>query len=298
LERYLIDTDPGIDDAVAITLAVAGGHAVGAICTVAGNVAEEQTATNAARVLAALGAEVPICRGSPLPLLRAPLDAQGHHGADGLGGALPGARPPAPGLPAYRRLLDFDGTVVALGPLTNVALAVLCDRTWPRRVRRLVVMGGELRVGGNVTAAAEFNFHCDPEAAAIVLAAGFPRLDLVPLDCRQELALGPEEWERLTALPGRTAGVVRRLVAFWSDRIRSGWRPALYDAVAWMAAIHPELFRWEDVRLEVDTAGGAAYGACLADRRPAAPPPNARAYAGADPGAYWDAFFAVLAAAP
>lgn len=292
---YLFDTDPGIDDAVAITLALAGGDDVAGLCTVAGNVDEPLAAASAASLLAALGRQdVPLHRGAPLPLLRERVAATHVHGADGLGGALPRVEPPDGGPSAVERLLGFSGHLVAIGPLTNLATAVLCDRTWPARVPHLTIMGGALAARGNAGSAAEFNFFCDPEAADIVLAAGFRAISLVPLEVQDDLRMGPAELARLDGLHSRSADVVRRLLQPWRGRVTAGGA-AIYDAVAWMAARHPEIFSWEEAYVRVDLGRGLGYGASLADRRPGAPAPNLRAYAGCDVPAYWERFFATLA---
>ncbi len=291
---YLFDTDPGIDDAVAFLLALGAGAEVAGFCTVAGNVPEPVAAANTAALLAAAGRDLPVHRGAPRPILRELETAQRVHGEDGLGGALPRVPAPEGGPRAVERLLAFTGTLVAIGPLTNVATAVLCDRGWPRRVPRLVVMGGALAAGGNMSAAAEFNFHCDPEAAEIVLAAGFPEVLLVPLDCRRDLSFGPQHRDRLRGMHSPLAALAERLLAGWHGRIAAGG-VTIYDAVAWMAASHPDLFTWEDLHVRVDTARGLAYGASIADRRAAAPPPNVRVYAGVDAARYWEGFFASLA---
>lgn len=312
--RLWFDTDPGIDDAVAILLALLeAGEAVEGFSSVAGNVAEERTAANLLRLLRAArealpGVPVParprLARGADRPLLRPPRQAAEIHGEDGLGGALP----PLPGpylpgrdrLPAYRALLRlappgrrFEGALVALGPLTNVALACLADRDWPRRIGRLVVMGGAIEAGGNATAAAEFNFLADPEAARIVLEAGFPRLDLVPVDAGRRLALSSRQWRRLEATETPAARLVRRLLAFWRERIE-GPGMVVYDAVAWMAVRHEELFDWQALPVTVDTAGGAADGASVADRRRHAPAANCRVALDARAEPFWELFFALL----
>ncbi len=290
---YLFDTDPGIDDAIAFLLALGDGADIAGFCTVAGNVAEDVASANAAAVLAAAGRDLPVHRGAPRPILRELATAQRVHGQDGLGGALPRV-PAPPGEPrAVAQLLAFSDTLVAIGPLTNVATAVLCDRDWPRRVRRLVVMGGSLAAGGNMSAAAEFNFHCDPEAAEIVLSAGFPEILLVPLDCRRDVRFTPEHLERLRGMRSPLARLAARLVAPWHDRIERGG-VAIYDAVAWMAARHPEIFTWEPTHVRVDIARGLAYGASVPDRRAEAPPPNVQAYQGVDAPRYWEGFFSAL----
>src|SRR5215472_134493 len=187
--QVILDCDPGIDDALAIAFAI--GHPgidLAGVTTVAGNVGLDRTTANALSVLEFLGhPEVPVAAGSPAPLLRPFYDGRDVHGESGLGEA----RLPVPrGRAVDAHAVDFlireisaapgAVTLVATGPLTNVALAV---RRWPplvQHVRDLVIMGGSAG-RGNVTPAAEFNIWCDPEAAAIVFGAGW-RVTMVGLD--------------------------------------------------------------------------------------------------------------------
>ena len=305
-----LDTDPGIDDALAITLAVAEGVRIRGLSSVAGNVGEDLVAANLVRLREALRSAIPsalggseIVRGATRPLLRSRMEAVDVHGADGLGGSLPGADPAvAAALPrgAAQRLLAlappgsmWPGTLVALGPLTNVATAVLSDRTWPLRLSRLVVMGGSIAAGGNATPAAEFNFLADPEAAQITFTAGFPRLDLVPIDAGATLALGREQLEHLRQSPKPLAQLAARLVSYWAGRISVDGM-IIYDAIAWLTVRHPELFTWRDLHVEVETTAGAGYGASFADRTYHPAPPNCRVAMGAAAEAYWNLFLSLL----
>jgi purine nucleosidase len=187
----LIDTDPGLDDALALFLACASPELdIKGIVTVAGNIGIEGVTRNALRVLAHLGREeIPVIAGSPRPIERAPLAAADIHGEDGLGGvALPSSR---------ARALEGDATdwmaqllsehpegsvqVLALGPLTNLARLLGRHPGAARRLRGIIAMGGAVRERGNVTPFGEFNIVADPEAADIVLRSGIP-VTLVPLD--------------------------------------------------------------------------------------------------------------------
>ncbi|MDI3341450.1 MAG: nucleoside hydrolase [Sphaerobacter sp.] len=311
-ERIWFDTDPGIDDAVALVLAASeAGPAVEGFSSVAGNVGEAQAAANVLRVTRAIEEALPgalgsprLARGADRPLLRPARHATHVHGEDGLGGRLPplpvDLLPKRDVLPAYRALVElappgerFEGTLVALGPLTNVALACLCDRDWPRRVRRLVVMGGSIEAGGNATAAAEFNFFADPEAARIVLEAGFPQLDLVPIDAGRRLAFTRSQWSRLEGIATPVARLVRELTGFWRDRVEAAGM-VVYDAIAWMAVHHADLFDWRAYHVTVDTAGGAADGASVADRTHRPRPSNCRVAVDARAEPFWEHFFALL----
>ena len=189
VQKIIIDCDPGIDDALA--LAFAAGHPeldLRGITTVAGNVGLDKTTANALRVRDFVGMpDVPVLAGCPRPLLRPPLHARDVHGDSGLGAA---SIPEASSGPADGHAVDFLAsataaepgqiTLIAIGPLTNVALAL---RRYPElvsQVRNFVIMGGSAG-RGNVTPAAEFNIAADPEAAAIVFGAGWT-VTMVGLD--------------------------------------------------------------------------------------------------------------------
>src|SRR5215472_940541 len=187
--RVILDCDPGIDDAFAIAFACGHpGIELAGVTTVAGNVGLDRTTANALAVLEFLGhPEVAVAAGSPAPLLRPFSDAREVHGESGLGGAkLPAAR----GRAADEHAVDFligqisaaPGTVtlVATGPLTNIALAVRRYPPLVRQVADFVIMGGSAG-RGNTTPAAEFNVWADPEAAAIVFGAGW-QVTMVGLD--------------------------------------------------------------------------------------------------------------------
>ena len=177
---FVIDTDTASDDAVALIMALRSpGVAVRGITTVAGNVGVPQATANALYVAELCGADaVPVFAGCPRPLLRPPFDAHWFHGRDGLSdlGYAPVRRTAeaAHAVDALIRLShDHPGlTLVTLGPLTNVAAAVVRDPTLPSRIGRCVVMGGNPCCVGNVTPAAEYNVWCDPDAAEIVLRSG------------------------------------------------------------------------------------------------------------------------------
>jgi purine nucleosidase len=167
--RLVIDTDPGVDDAHAIMTAFAHpGARVKAITTVAGNVPLERTTANACTILDVLEQDVPVYAGCDRPLVGQPPDASYFHGADGLGDSgYPPSRRGVADRHAVNALIrqanESPGelTLVAIGPLTNVALATRLDPTLPQKYQRLVVMGGAIRCVGNITTAAEFNAYAD-----------------------------------------------------------------------------------------------------------------------------------------
>src|SRR5690606_581479 len=181
----LIDTDPGVDDALALLMAFNDPHhEVVGLTVAAGNVGLHHTLANALKLCEVAGVEVPVFPGCATPLLHAAEDAGYVHGNDGFGdtGYAPSGRS-AEDEHAARAILRLSHQhagrllLVALGPLTNVALALKLDPTLPERVARLVVMGGAVNGRGNTSAVAEFNIGFDPEAAHIVFEA-FGRFDL------------------------------------------------------------------------------------------------------------------------
>lgn len=284
----LIDTDPGIDDALAIILALRSPDcSVEAITTVAGNVPVERCSENVFRILELVDpARWPrVAQGPAAPLAR-PLTSASHvHGDDGLGDLHQFKT--SDGAPRYPRpsvrLAPLDGpdlilnsvsrfpdlTIIAIGPLTNVALALQRDPRRMARLHRLVVMGGAVSVPGNVTPVAEFNFYVDPEAAARVLAAGLP-VELVPLDATAQVALPLALLqERLAA----TRGPVSRFIAdftakgfaFSAQRGETGF--TLHDPLAVGLALDPSLARFDSLHVEVECAGLLTPGMSVADRR-------------------------------
>ena len=264
----LIDTDPGIDDALALLLAWSSPEIqVEAITTVAGNVALDLANTNVLRLLA-LRRPTPrpvVAPGAASPLARALTTATRYHGEDGLGDLRDWPRvEPAPASPdAVSVIVDAarrhgrELTLVALGPLTNLALALKEDAAAIRRIGRVVAMGGAVDVPGNVTPTAEFNMHVDPEAAHRVLAAGLP-LELVPLDATRQAVL-PRAGMR--AALARSPGTLAVRIQAFSERafrIAHGdgsQGMALHDPLAVAVAVDPSLAKWEAMRLAIGPDG-------------------------------------------
>jgi len=264
----LIDTDPGIDDALALLLAWSSPEIqVEAITTVAGNVPLDLATTNVLRLLA-LRRPTPrpvVAPGAASPLARALTTATRYHGEDGLGD-LPDwpSVEPAPASPdAVSVIVDAarrhgrELTLVALGPLTNLALALKEDAAAVRRIGRVVAMGGAVDVPGNVTPTAEFNMHVDPEAAHRVLAAGLP-LELVPLDATRQAVL-PRAGMRV-ALARSPGTLALRIQAFSERAFRiahgdGSQGMALHDPLAVAVAVDPSLAKWEAMRLAIGPDG-------------------------------------------
>jgi purine nucleosidase/pyrimidine-specific ribonucleoside hydrolase len=287
--RLLIDTDPGIDDALALILALGSpGTSVEAITTVAGNVTVECASRNLARILA-------VTSPSPAPLVgigaRGPragtlVTATHVFGEDGLGGIdrlrEPDGRPTFPEAPqawhpagaaelivSCARRWGASLTIVALGPLTNLALALDRDAAALAGIGRLVVMGGAVAVGGNVTATAEFNIFVDPESAARVFDAGLP-LTLVPLDATRQVVWSARDVASLAAVPGPIACFARHL----GERglaLAEGPGIEMHDPLAMAVALDPSLVQTLRLPVAVETAGAMTRGMTVVDRRRPSP---------------------------
>jgi purine nucleosidase len=267
----ILDCDPGIDDALAI--AFAHGHPgldLLGITTVAGNVSLAKTTANALAVCEYIGAGgTPVTAGCAGPLLRPALDARQVHGESGLGGAVL----PAPtGSPAPGHAIDYiidtvaaapgQITLVATGPLTNIALAVKREPRLADWVREFVIMGGSTG-RGNTTAAAEYNIWADPEAAAVVFRAGWTVV-MLGLDVTLRTGANPAVLRRMGDLgPLGTELLLPALDQYKSASGPSG--PPVHDvcAVAWVAA--PEVFGLVPARVQVETAGQLTSGMTVTD---------------------------------
>jgi len=288
--RLLIDTDPGIDDALAILLALASPETrLEAVTVVAGNVPVDLAMANARRILAVAAPSPmpPVVRGAEAPLKRALVTAGHVHGQDGLGnldrfvepdGRLRYPEPPPvletrSAAQVILETVDRWGpelTLVALGPLTNLAAAAALDARRLARVGRVVVMGGAVTAPGNVTPAAEFNFYVDPEAAAQVLELGLP-LELVPLDVTRQVVLAQSVLtERLRRCPNdRVARFILdfTLHGFAFGAAQEGGGIVLHDPLAMAVALEPGLVTLEPMPVQVECDGALTRGMSLADRR-------------------------------
>ena len=264
----VIDTDPGIDDALALLLAWNSPEIrVDAITTVAGNVTVEKATTNVYRLLDLRKPAQPpaVAVGAVGPLARALQTATRYHGEDGLGdltdwpetAQAPASADAASVIIHHAKVSQRLLTLVALGPLTNLALALKADATAMGFVGRIVAMGGAVDVPGNITPAAEFNMYVDPEAAHRVLAAKLP-LDLVPLDATRQAVLPRAGLKK--ALSRSPGPIGSRITAFSErgfriDHAGGAQGMVLHDPLALALAIDSTLAEWEAVRLAVGPDG-------------------------------------------
>ncbi len=274
----LIDTDPGVDDALALLMAFNDArHDIVGLTIAAGNVGLRHTVRNALKLCEVAGrGDIPVFAGAPAPLLHPSPDAGYVHGQDGFGDvgfepATGQAEDEHAALAILRLSHQHAGrlVLVALGPLTNVALALKLDPTLPQRIARLVVMGGAVTCHGNITPAAEFNFYFDPEAAHLVLEA-FARYDLA--DWEATIAHGlhhdrVDAWLAADSPRARFYARISEKTRLWSaDRRGDHWYAA--DAVAMAFALAPEgALELAERPLAVELQGGHARGASIVDWR-------------------------------
>jgi purine nucleosidase len=283
----LIDTDTASDDAVALIMALRSPEVrVAAITVVAGNVAVAQGTRNALFTVELCGADVPVYSGAEAPFLRKLVIADWFHGADGLGdhGYKPDKRRAEPGHAVdalIQTVHDHPGIeIVTLGPLTNLAMALLREPKLAASVKRCVVMGGAPCCVGNVTPAAEFNIWVDPEAARIVFQSGLP-LEMVGWQlCCGDAVLGQGDIDRVLALKNPIADFAIRCNSTAVDAFlkQTGQRGiSLPDPVAMGIALNPALCSSSSKHyIEIEISSELTRGMTVVDRLNVATDPRNR----------------------
>jgi purine nucleosidase len=275
-KRILIDTDPGIDDAAAILLALASPELqLEGISVVHGNCAVDQGVSNALAILElARATHIPVARGCELPLVQPSLLAAETHGQSGLGYAqLPPPRQKP--LPQHAsdflidRILNAPGeiTLVAIGPLTNLALALRKEPRLAQAVKELYIMGGAIRHEGNTTPLAEFNTYVDPHAAHIVFHSGIP-ITLVPLDVTYHCILTEAHLQELDRIPSPIPVFLRQATRFYMefhDAYQAIQGCVINDPLALALTFRPDLCDYEALYVDVDISGGVCMGKTFAD---------------------------------
>jgi len=272
----IIDTDPGIDDALAIMLAAASPEVeILGLVAVAGNVGLDKTAPNLAALADLLRLDCPIGRGAAGPLWRRDTKpAWDVHGEDGFGGyTLPvSARQLEPGVPLMARLIEEHPepvTVVAIGPLTNIAALIAHYPETARKVERFIIMGGAtLDRPGNTTPAAEFNIYYDPDAAARLFDfaaqdGGVP-ITMVGLNVTDHARVGLQHLPDLVASGGPAAKMIGHMMGNYQSEPSSDGM-AQHDSVALATAIDPTILRTEHYFVDVENTGRLTAGMTVVD---------------------------------
>jgi purine nucleosidase len=269
--RVVLDTDPGIDDSLTMLLALVSPEVeLAAVGVTGGNCSLDDGVRNALSVLALGGRpDVPVCPGVALPLIRPPFTAPETHGDRGLGYA---RLPDSPASPSndhavdriIREIMAAPGevTLIAIAPLTNVALAIRREPRIVQAVRQVIIMGGALRTDGNTTSLSEFNFFVDPHAAHIVLHSGMP-ITLLPWDITKDILLMQEHVDRLTAIDSPVSSFIAEATRFYMEFHLACFGYAgcsICDPGALALAFMPDLARTEPMYVSIELASELTIG--------------------------------------
>ena len=264
--KIIIDTDPGIDDAMAIFYALLDpAIVVLGLTTVFGNVSTAQATRNAIHLLDYFDSTITVAHGADAPLIRAPSTPSYHvHGAEGLGNL------PAPSInkkaikqSAAEFICDQintapnEITLCPIGPLSNIALALELDPSITQKVKSVVLMGGSFAAGGNITNWAEANIWNDPHAADLVFAADWP-VSMIGLDVTQHVICTREDFQHLAEESPMLGGFLNHIAQFYIDfyEARAGIKGChLHDPAAIIAAVHGEFFSLENHAIGVNVKG-------------------------------------------
>ena len=274
-KRIIIDTDPGVDDAFTFLLALASPEIqLEALTTTQGNVTVDKATRNALSILE-LGraSHIPVAQGSQLPLIQ-PLRASAVvHGESGIGNS----RLPEPqARPIQKHAVDYliervlaepkEISIFPIGPMTNIAMAIRKEPRFAKSVRELVIMGGAIQEGGNMTALAEFNIYVDPHAAHIVFHSGIP-ITLIPLDVTHKCLLKQEHMDRLVKIKSPvTRFLWDAMEVYLKASLDLGYEGcALHDPLTLATIIAPQLLTLKEYYVDVDISGGISMGKTLAD---------------------------------
>jgi inosine-uridine nucleoside N-ribohydrolase len=274
-QRVIIDTDPGVDDAFAILLALNSLELkVEALTVVPGNVDGRQGLENALKIVSLAGrCDVMIAGGAQHPLNQKLITAQYWHGPNGLAGVeLPASKCKADSRFGPDLIIELvhkyphEITLIPVGPLTNIALAVSKDPSIVSLVKNIVIMGGSI-TGGNVNGAAEANIYNDPEAAAIVFNAGWI-VTMIGSDVGERTLMTRKDIAQLQATHGPESDFVANLADFYLTRSeKSGYQgAAMYDPLAVATAIDPSLVTLKAMHVDVETRGEFTRGETVANR--------------------------------
>ncbi len=301
----ILDCDPGHDDAVALLLALASPELdLLAVTVTHGNVPLSRTLHNALSVCKLAGSGVPVYAGADRPLLREALHARHVHGESGLGDVVlpPPDRGPSPGRAAdvlIETALARPGelTLVATGPLTNVALALRLEPKLAGTLREIVLMGGSAG-NGNVTPAAEFNFYADPHAARVVFESG-ARITMFGLNATAQVPVTGKRAAQLRAVNNPQATAAADMLDDYLRRLEErglGSDGSLHDPCTVAYLLRPDLFGVQETFVEIDAEGGPDFGRSLCDLgNVLGREPNAQVAVGADADGVYDLLAQALA---
>ncbi len=270
----IMDCDPGHDDAIAMILACASDKLdVKAITTVGGNQTVAKTTNNALRMLTFMNKQIPVAKGADRPMRRELEIAPEVHGDTGLDGpVIPEATQKALDINAYELMAkvieesEDKVTLVPTGPLTNIAIFLSAYPHLKSKIERISLMGGSA-IGGNWTAAAEFNILVDPEAADIVFKSGIP-ITMSGLDVTHKAQVYPDDIEKIRSQGGKVAVLVAELLEYFIKFHKEicGWDFApLHDpcAIAWL--INPDMFKSKKLNVQIDIDGEHTTGCTVTD---------------------------------
>ena len=275
MTKIIIDTDPGIDDAMAIFYAAAAPDIeLLGLTTIFGNVTTKTATRNALRLLEAAGLDLPVAHGAEAPLVLPPFTPSAHvHGDEGFGD-IPAATPKGQEIDEdaadflCRMAREHKGELVVcpIGPLTNIAIALQRDPEFAKNVARIVIMGGSLDEGGNITPHAEANIYHDPHAADAVFASD-AKVVMVGLDVTHRIMCTQSDFTSIAAQAPELGGMLQEMSLFYLNFYESVGKfdgCSLHDPAAVIACTHPDLFETQPVPLKV-SCGGETSGATLAD---------------------------------
>ncbi len=307
MRRIILDTDPGVDDALALFLALASPEDVQleAVTTVSGNVNIQHTTRNALALLELAGrTDIPVARGSSQPIMRDAIYASFVHGDNGLGNIslpLPQKQPIAAHAVdlIIEKVLNAPGEIslVPIGPLTNIALALRREPRIAQHVREVVIMGGAMRVPGNTTPVAEFNIFVDPEAAHIVLHGGWP-IRLVALDVTMQTEMHREQLATLAQNGNPVTQAIQQMTNFYFDVFAPAYGSSafhMHDPLCVAAAFQPNLLTWTPASVDIELHSPLTLGQTVAsfkrlDSRDAPITPNVQAAVAVDATRFQELF--------
>ena len=275
-KNIIIDCDPGIDDAIAILLAAANDDKLNilGITTVTGNQSIEKVTTNALKLVSFLNRDIKVAKGADTPLIREKRVVESVHGKTGMGNyelPEPSSKIVSENAVEFLKNILLSSnekiTLVPIGPLTNIALLFKVYPEVKEKIDEIVIMGGAIS-GGNVTPTAEFNIWADPEAAKIVFASGV-RIVMNGLDVTHSAGLYRDDVNELLKSKGKVSNMCGEILSFYfnGDHVKNGTFTPIHDACAIMYLLHPELYSYRYMPVDVDCSFSLNRGMTVGDNR-------------------------------